>query len=140
MQLLLLLLLLQLLLLFFLRFLRRLLLARLDVRLVLCSVRLLLLEALRALRPLPRILRRLTARIVEFALIVSLLPVVCRLIRGTRRGLLAPTRLLERVLALLFLERRGLWQSGRGPGAGIGADAAALALRLVKTDDRDHAA
>ncbi len=41
---------------------------------------------------------------------------------------------------IFFLDRRGLRQSGPGAGAGDRADAAAVALRLVEADDRDHAA
>ena len=40
----------------------------------------------------------------------------------------------------LFLDRRGLRQSHRRPGARGCADPADLALRLVEADDRDHAA
>ena len=40
----------------------------------------------------------------------------------------------------LLVDRGRLWQSGPGAGARACADAAAVALRLVQADDRNHAA
>ncbi len=103
-QLLLLLLLLQLLLLLLLRLLRRLLLARLDVGFVLRSLSLFLTEVLSALGPLQRILRRLLPRLVELALIISLLLIIRRLVRDTLWCFRAALRSVKFVLALFLRE------------------------------------
>ena len=58
----------------------------------------------------------------------------------TTRSLLNAAVKSRRQPLHLFIDRRGLRQSGSGAGARERADAAAVALRLLQADDRDHAA
>lgn len=127
-QLLLLLLLLQFVLLLLLRPLRRLLLASLDVGLVLLGFALFLRKALSPLGTFLCILCRLAARVVELALKISLFPVVSRLILGPLRRLSVAAGLIERVLALLLLERLGI--------AGIGGLTLRRLGRIARRLDR----
>ena len=98
-----LLLLFQLVLTFLLGFLGRLLLTSLDVGFVLRRVGLLLLEGLLLLHPLLRLLRALLTRLVELALEVALLLIVCLAIGCGLRRTDAALRLIQRVLLLLLL-------------------------------------
>ena len=104
-QALLLFLLLHLLLLLFLCLLRSLLLTGFDVRLVLLCIDLLLREVLRTFGALLRILRRVAPGLVELALEIGLLAIVCRLIGGPLRRLGIASRFVQRMLALLVLVR-----------------------------------